>query len=144
MRKNKYFLNTALAAVLGIALLGAVLVRAFAPAVILPRLDVPNLVLISLLALLADQYGAGGTRHFDLWIPVLSGVSFGLLPFAACLAAPAEAVKLGLVGGGIFTVTAWLYAGIQDRLRTGSGSRAAPVLGALGLYFACQCFAGML
>ena len=55
MKKQTYLLNTLLAAVLGVALLVAVLVRTFAPIVILPKLDIPNMVLLSLAALLADS-----------------------------------------------------------------------------------------
>ena len=46
MKKNTYTLNTLLAAVLGVVLLAAVLVRTFAPRIIMPHLDVPNMVLI--------------------------------------------------------------------------------------------------
>ena len=48
MKKNTYTLNTVLAVVLGAAMLAAILVRTFAPRIILPELDVTNLVLISL------------------------------------------------------------------------------------------------
>ena len=56
MKKNTYTLNTVLAAILGVVLLAAVLVRTFGPRFILPQLDIPNLVLISLAALLVDHY----------------------------------------------------------------------------------------
>ena len=44
MKSKTYMLNTLLGVVLGVALLATVLVRTFAPAVILPAPDVPNLV----------------------------------------------------------------------------------------------------
>ncbi|MBR2053256.1 MAG: hypothetical protein IJ968_00005, partial [Clostridia bacterium] len=56
MKKNTYTLNTILAAVLGAALFVCVFIRTFAPRIILPELDVPNLVLISLVALVLDHY----------------------------------------------------------------------------------------
>lgn len=142
MKENKYFLNTALAVVLGIALLIAVLVRTFAPAVIIPQLNIPNMVLISLLALVADHYLAKGTKRCYICIPVFSAAAFGLLPFAACFAGSLDALKLALVGGIVFTVVTWLYTSIQDRLSSGPAAKAAPILSALGLYLAAQCFAG--
>ena len=63
MKKNHYFLNTALAIVLGAVLLIAVLVRTFVPAMILPELDIPNMVLVSLAALLLDHYVAKGAKR---------------------------------------------------------------------------------
>ena len=56
MKQNHYFLNTALAVVLGIACGAAVLVRTFTPAAVLPHLDIPNMVALSLVALLLDHY----------------------------------------------------------------------------------------
>ena len=68
---------------------------------------------------------------------------FGLLPFAACFVGAAEAVKLAVLGGVVFTATAWLFTSIQDRLSSGPACKAAPVVSAFGLYLACQCFMGM-
>lgn len=144
MKKNPYFLNTALAAVVGIALLIAVLVRTFAPAAILPRLNIPNLVLLSLLALLADYYVTGGKKRCYLWGLLLSGVTFGLLPLAAFFVSGLEALKLGIIGGIVFAVCTWLFSSIRERLSSGPVAKAAPVLSALGLYLAAQCFAGIL
>ena len=144
MKDKKYFLNTALAAVLGVILLVAVLVRTFAPAVIIPALNIPNMVLISLLALLLDHYLAPGAKRCYLCIPVFSAVTFGLLPFAACFVGALEALKLAVVGGIVFTAATWLYSSIQDRLSSGPAAKAAPVLSAVGLYLASQCLMGIL
>ena len=56
MKDRTYLLNTLLAAVLGVLLLAAVLIRTFAPAVIIFPLNIPNMVLISLIALLFDHW----------------------------------------------------------------------------------------
>ena len=144
MKENKYFLNTALALVLGAAGVGAVLVRTFAPNFIIPSLDIPNLVLLSLAALVIDHYAAPHTKRCWICIPVLSAVAFGLLPWCACVVAGEEALKLAVAGGIVFTVTAWLYSSIQDRLSSGPAAKAAPVCSALGLYLAVQCFAGWI
>ena len=143
MKENKYFLNTSLALVLGLALLVAVLVRTFAPTVIIPALDIPNMVLLSLLALLVDHYVAKNARRCYICIPLLGALSFGLLPFAACFVGALEALKIGIIGGIVFTATTWLFTSIQDRLSSGPAAKAAPVLSAVGLYLASQCFMGM-
>ncbi len=143
MEKKTYTLNTLLAAVLGIALLAALLVRTFLPRMILPQLDGPNLVLISLTALVLDHYLAPGARRCYICIPGFSGLTFGLLPFAACFVGAWDALKLGLLGAVVFTAVTWLYSSIQDRLSSGPAAKGAPVLSALGLYLAAQCLMGL-
>ena len=51
MKENKYFLNTALAAVLGITVLIAIFARTFFPIAVIPALDIPSMTALSLLAL---------------------------------------------------------------------------------------------
>ena len=144
MKKNMYLLNTMLALVLGCALLAAVLVRTFAPIIIIPQLNIPNMVLVSLVALLLDHYLASGAKRCYICIPVLAVLTFGLLPWAACFVGAVEAVKLAVVGGVVFTVTTWLFTSIQDRLSSGPDCKAAPVVSAFGLYLAMQCFANII
>ena len=144
MKNKTYILNTILAALLGLVLLIAVLVRTFAPIVIIPQLNVPNMALISLIALVLDHYLVPGAKRCYICIPVFSVITFGLLPYAACFVGAMEAAKLGVIGGGVFTLMTWLYSSIQDRLSSGPDSKAAPIISALGLYLAMQCFAGIL
>ncbi len=144
MKNKTYILNTLLAAVLGVLLLGAILVRTFAPAVIIPEWNIPSLVLVSLLALVLDHYVAPGAKRCYICIPVVSAVTFGLLPWAAGFAGAGESLITALPGGIVFTVTTWLYSSIQERLSSGPAAKAAPILSALGLYLAFQCFAGIL
>ena len=143
MKKNHYFLNTALAAVLGAALLAAVLVSTFAPAMILPELDIPNLVLVSLAALLIDHYAAKGAKRCYICIPLLSALTFGLLPFAACFVSLMEALKLALVGGVVFTAVTWLFSSMTERLSSGPAAKASAFFSAVSLYMASQCFVGI-
>ena len=144
MKNKTYFLNTMLTAVVGGALLICVLVRTFAPIVIIPELDIPNMVLLSLIALLLDHYLAPDAKRCYICIPVFSAIVFGLLPFAACFVGGLEAVKLGAVGAAVFTLTTWLYTSIQDRLSTGPAAKAAAIFSAVSLYLAAQCFMGIL
>ena len=144
MKENKYFLNTALAIVLGIAVLIAVFVRTFFPIAVIPSLDIPNMTALSLIALLIDHYAAKGAKRCYICVALLSILTFGLLPCAAGFVTIIQALKLAIVGGGVFTVTTILFGSIQNRLSTGPAAKAAPILSALGLYLAAQCFAGLL
>ena len=144
MKNKTYILNTILIAVLGIAALAAALVRTFAPIVIIPELNIPNMVALSLAALLLDHYVAPGAKRCYICIPVFSALTFGLLPFAACFVGAVEAVKLGLVGAVVFTVTTWLFSSIAERISSGPECRYAPAVSAMCLYLAAQCFMGIL
>lgn len=143
MKKQIYLLNTLLAALIAVLLLIAVLVRTFAPIIILPQPEIPNLVLVCLAALLAEHYLAPDAKRRWGVASVLSALSFGLLPYAACFVNAAQAVKLGVMGGVTFAVTAWLFTSIQQRISSGPVCKAAPVISAVGLYLACQCFSGL-
>ena len=144
MKKNQYFLNSALAVVLGIACVIAVLVRTFAPAALIPQLDIPNMAALSLATLLVDHYAAKGAKRCYICIPVFATLTFGILPFCAGFASILEAVKLAVLGGVVFTATTWIYTSLQDRLSTGPMAKLAPLFSALGLYLAVQCFAGLI
>ena len=144
MKKNTYTLNTILAAVLGAALLVCIFVRTFAPRMILPELDIPNLVLISLVALVLDHYLAPNADRCYICVSVFSAITFGLLPFAAAFVGAMEALKLAVAGGVVFTVLTWLFSSVQDRLSTGPAAKAAPVVSAFGLYLAVQGLMGMI
>ena len=144
MKENKYFLNTALALCLGTAVLIAVLVRTFFPIAVIPALDIPNIAALSLVALLIDHYLARGAKRCYVCVILLSALTFGLLPYAAGFSTLVEALKLAGIGGAVFTVTTLLFGSVQNRLSSGPAAKAAPILSALGLYLAAQCFAGWL
>ncbi len=144
MKKNPYILNTLLALELALALIAAVLVRTFAPNVIIPSLNIPNMVLLSLVALLLEHYLCCSEKRWNILTLPAAALTFGLLPLAAHMVSPLHALKLGVVGGIVFSVTAWLYASIQERLATGPDSKLAPVFSAFGLYLASQCLMGII
>jgi hypothetical protein len=144
MKNKTYALNLLLAAAMTDVLLICILVRALAPRMILPQLDIPNMVLISLVALVLDHYVAPGAKRCYICIPVFAAVTFGLLPFAACFVGALEALKLAVVGAVVFTLVTWLYSTIQDRLSSGPAAKLAPIISALGLYLAFQAFTGMI
>ena len=139
-----YMLNTIQTVILGVFLLACVVARALVPALILPELDIPCIVLISLVALVLDHYFVKDAKRCYICIPVLSALSFGLLPWAAFVTTAAEALKLGLVGGVVFTVTTLLFTTIQTRLSSGPAAKASALFSAVSLYMAAQCLAGMI
>ena len=143
MNKKTYMLNTLLAIVLGSALLVCVLVRTYAPRMILPKLDVVSMTAISLAALLLDHYLAPGAKRCYICIPVFSAITFGLLPFADCFAGAGEVLKLAVLGAVVFTAVTWTFSSMMDRLSSGPAAKFAPVMSALGLFLAVQCFMGM-
>ena len=140
---KKYMLNTFLAAVFTIALLAMVIARAMCPVLIFPGFGVPNLVLISLIALLLDHYIAKDAPRCYICIPVFAFLTFFLLPAASGFAIPGEALMLGIKGAVVFTVTTWLFTSMADRIATGPQAKFAPIMSAFGLYLASQCFMGM-
>ena len=144
MKNKTYLLNTFLAGVVGIYLLICLFVRAFFPAVILPKANIPNLVLLSLIALVLEHYLVKDSRRCYICIPVFGALTFGLLPFAACFVGIMEALKLALVGGVVFTVTTWLFTTIQERLSSGPAAKASAFFSAVSLYMAAQCFMGLI
>lgn len=144
MKGKTYILNTLLAAVLGTILLVEILVRTFAPNFIIPAWNIPNMVLVSLVTLVLDHYLAPEAERCYICIPVFAAVAFGLLPFAACFVGGLEALKLAVIGAVVFTVTTWLYTSVQDRLSSGPSGKLSPILSAVGLYLAAQCFMGIV
>ena len=144
MKNNKYLLNTLLAVVVLLATATMMVLRLIQPAVILPKVNIPNLVLLSLVALLADHYLAPKAGRCYICIPVLAAVTFGLLPFAAGIIGAGEILKVALVGAVVFTATTFLFTSAQDRLLTGPKAEAAIVVTGIGIILAAQCFAGII
>lgn len=139
---KKYMLNSLLPVVLGAVLLVTVLVRTFAPRIILPEWDVLDILAVSLVTLVLDHYLAPGAQRCYICIPAFSALTFALLAFAAYLGI-VKALELGITGGIVFTAATWLFTSMTDRISTGPAAKAAPLVSALGLYLAAQCLMGM-
>ena len=143
MKNKTYTLNTVLTAVLAVVLMAMMLLRAFAPNIILPVFDIPTLTAISLVALVLDHYLAKGDKRCYICVPVFAALSFGILPFAAGMVAVKYILGLALSGAVIFTVCTFVYTSIQDRLSSGPAAKLAPAMSALGIWLAVQAFAGI-
>ena len=144
MKETKYLLNALLAAVLGVILLSAVLLRTFVPWLVLPVLNIPMIAGISLIALLLEAYLYPGSKRCWICAAILSAVTFFLLPLAAKSATLPEAAILALVGAVVFTALTWLFTFATERMTSSGVGKAAPAMTALCLFLACQCFAGMI
>jgi hypothetical protein len=144
MKNNKYLFNTLLTAVLFAVMAVYMVLRLVQPPVILLPLNIPNMVLICLIALVAEYYIAPGNARCYICIPVFSALSFGILPLMAGFACQHTFWKLGLVGGAVCTVTTWLFTSMTDRLLSGPKAKTAAFLSAFGLYLAAQCLAGII
>ena len=144
MKKNKFLLHIVLSVVLFVALTVGLLVRVWQPAAIIPTLNIPNMVLLSVIALLVEHFLAKGNPRC-YWVTALFGVlNFGVLPLMAGFDCVHDFWKYGLIGGCVFTATTFLFTSATQRLLTGPKARGAVALVALGIYLAAQCFAGIL
>ena len=144
MKNRNYTSNVTLPVVLGIFQVACLLIRTFNPMAVLPLLDVPTVVGLSLVALLAAHYLSKANEACDAISLVLAALTFGLLPYVTGFATVMEALKLALVGGVAFFVAAWLFDEMMERLSSGPAAKAAPLFSALGLYLAAQCLSGMI
>ena len=144
MKNRKYFLNTVLTVLVSIGLASAILVRTFAPIVILPKMSIPALVLISVIALVIDHYVAPKAERCYICVSVFSALSFGVLPFIAGFITPVGAMIYFFGGAAVFTVSTWLFSLMVDRLSSGPAAKLAPLLSGVGLYLASQCFMNII
>ncbi|MBR6825266.1 MAG: hypothetical protein IKM59_01830 [Oscillospiraceae bacterium] len=144
MKEKTYILPMLLGVVLILAMVAAVLVKTFAPAVVLPPMNIPNLAGLSLIVLLMEHYFAPKAGRCYICVFAFSLLAFGLLPAAAGYIHTQYCLKLALVGSILFTLLTCLFDSIVDRLSTGPKAKLAPLIGAFGLYLAFQAFAGIL
>lgn len=148
MKAVTFKLNTVLAGVVGAACLLAVLLRTFAPITAwLPNIDIPCLAAVSILALVIDGYIDGKKIPARCWAltALLAALTFWLLPWASGLVADAAAaVRMGVIGGALFTVLTFAYTSIRERLNSGNSNILSPLCAGLVLYLASQCLMGIL
>ena len=144
MKKNQYFLNTVLAVVVFVAYAAMMLIRVWQPVAVLPVLNIPGMVALSVIALLIEHFLTKGNPRCYICIPVFGALTFAILPLMAGFACQHDFWKYGLVGGVVFTITTFLFTSAQDRLLTGPKAKAAIVITAIGIWLASQCFAGII
>ena len=144
MKAKDMLLSVLLTTVLGAALLAATLVDVFAPAVILPKLDIVAMVLLSLIALVLEAFIAPNAKRCYVCVFVFSAVSFGLLPFV-CALADANSIWLNaLIGGAVFTIVTLLFTSALDRMNSGKRDWRSVLVTAIGFFLAAQAFTGIV
>ncbi len=144
MKKKIDTLPVFFAAVLAVTMTAGVLLRTFLPAAVLPKLDIPAMALLVLAALLLEHYLGAGEKHCYGLLALWGALGFGLLPVAAGMVEVALWWKYALVGGAVLAGMTALFTSLTDRLLSGPAAKAAPIIGGVCLWLACQCFAGMI
>ena len=144
MKKTFYLLPTVLVAVLFVVLAAGMLAQIFIPAIILPPLNIPNMVLLSLIALLLERLISKDNPRCYVCVILFGAAAFGLLPLMAGFTCVHEFWKLSLVGGIVFAVTTYLFSSATQRLRSGPKAPLALLITCLGIYLAAQSLTGIL
>ena len=144
MKNNRYLHIVLLTAVLFVALCAVIIIRSLMPAFNLPPLNIPNMVLLCVIALLLEYFIAKSNPHYYICTFLFGTLAFGVLPLMAGLACVHDFWKIGLVGGVVFTVVTFFFTSAVSRMRTGPKAKAAVVVTSLGIWLAAQCFAGIL
>lgn len=146
MKANPLKQSALLAVVVGLFCLVLALAGALAPMAILPKLDLPAMLALTLIALTLDAYWSAPKLRWSALLAntALGGVSFALLPWCAGTAGTAPVWVLGLTGAAVYGVTALLYTAAMERIVTGPKAPLAPAGAALMLFLAGQCLSGLL
>lgn len=142
MKNRTTILNSVLAAVLGVVLLVSVIVKTFCPHFILPEMNIPYIVAVSLAALVLTHF-VETEEGCPVCQAVLAAVTFAALPWAAGLAA-VSIWKLAIAGGIVFAVLNAMFIAMEKRMELADAGKGAVIPAAFGLYLACQCFAGWI
>ncbi len=142
MKNRTTILNSILAAVLGVVLLVSVIVKMVSPHFILPQINIPYIVAVSLTALVLTHF-VKTEEGCPVCQAILAAVTFAVLPWAAGLATVAV-WKLALCGGVVFAVLNLMFTAMVRRMALADTCKYAVIPAAFGLFLACQCFAGWI
>ncbi|MBQ8278789.1 MAG: hypothetical protein IJZ23_03015 [Roseburia sp.] len=142
MKNRTTILNSVLAAVLGVVLLVSVIVKTVCPHFILPEINIPYIVAVSLVSLVLTHF-VKTEEGCPICQAILAAVTFAILPWAAGLATVAV-WKLAIVGGIVFAVLNAMFTAMVKRMELADICKGAVIPAAFGLYLACQCFTGWI
>lgn len=141
MKKNTMLLNQLLTAVLAIGLLIGMVWRSFQPNVVLPKLDLPAMAALILIALLLE-YFLTGTKKRVWGVQILfAAATFWLLPTVAGL--KTAGIKTMICGTAAFVILTILFDWTAERTEVSGNGKGAMAAAAFCMYLACQCFMGM-
>lgn len=146
MKANPLKQSALLAVVVGLFCLILALAGALAPMAILPKLDLPAMLALTLIALTLDAYWSAPKLCWPALLSnaALGGVVFAVLPWCAGVAGTIPVWVLGLAGAVVSGVTTLLYTAAMERIATGPKAPLAPAGTALMLFLAGQCLSGLL
>lgn len=124
--------------------LGCRIIRALSPAAVLPQIDLPALVLLTLPSLVFEFYRT--KEAFRLGLPgvIHAGLVFTLLPLCAGLSLPLPVWLMFPVSMAAFGATALLYSLLERRMLAAPHSPIAPAMNAFVLFLAAQCLLGLI
>lgn len=142
MKNRTYLLPVLLTAVVTAACLVALVIESFFPGRVLPKLDIPAMVALSLVALTIHYY-LGNDKICYVSAAIFGVGALALLPLLAGLATPALWWKYAIAGGITFPTTTYLFRSLTQRLRSAPMQKLAPIVGAIGLFLAAQILSGM-
>lgn len=140
MNAKFYLKNTLLTVEMGLVCLAVVLIRTFSQGSILPRYDVPFLVLMSVIPMSIACYVKTEGEENVLVSVFLAAVTFTVLPLAAGWDTGMSAGKMFVEGAVVFAVTDAFYASIGSRVSTMPKAPFALAANGFLLYLASQCF----
>ncbi len=143
MKNRTTILNSALAAVLGVVLLVSILVKTMCPHFIIPAINVPYMVAVSLAALVVTSF-VKTEEGCVICEDILAAVTFGLLPWVAGAITGAEIFKYALVGLVVFGILNELFKAMIQRMNLAGLTKSAVIPAAFALYLACQSFTGWI
>lgn len=140
MKAKFYVKNTLLAVELGLVCLAVILMRTFSQGTLLPRFDIPFLVLMSVIPMIIACYVKAEGNDNVLVSVLLAAVTFTVLPLAAGWDTGMSAVKMFAEGAVVFAVTDAFCTSIGRRVATGPKAPLALAANGFVLYLASQCF----
>ena len=144
MKERTYLLNLLLAGLVGMVCLALVLVQALLPYVLIPKAELPVLVLLTAVPLAAEHYIGAPKKREWIGSTVLAGLTFSVLPACAGVTGGMAVWQLFVYGCIVFAVTTILYTSMSRRMASGPRAKAAPIVNALLLVLAMQFFQGLI
>ncbi len=141
---KRYALNGLLCILWGLMLALGIVWRTFVPSAVLPGVDIPMLMTVSLGSLLLERWLVPKPVRDWPAMGVLAAVTFGLLPLCGGMTGGGEALKLAAAGGGVFLICCGLFDSMAQRIGSGKAFMAAHAVHAFLLFLAGQGFANII
>lgn len=144
MKNNSYLKNILLAVEIAIVCMAVVLIKAFAPHVVIPHIDIPAMVILSVIPMVISFYGKSEEEANCLYSVILAGLTFALLPMCAGWNTGMPVWKLLIAGGLVFGVTDVFCTSAAERTASGPKAPLALIMNGFLFYLASQCFQGII